>query len=133
MRLKYGRHFFIMEEKEIWKQIEGFNNYYISNLGNVKSVNYANNGIEKELVKVPNYKGYLRVVLYNSNKKYKKRVSILVALHFIKNPENKPQVNHKDGNKLNNNYCNLEWATASENIQHAYDTGLRKSKKFPPH
>lgn len=126
MRLKYGRHFFIMEEKEIWLQVEGFNNYYISNLGNVKSVNYANNKIEKDLVKKPNHKGYLRVVLYKSNKQYKKRVSVLVALHFIDNPENKPQVNHKDGIKANNRYWNLEWATASENIQHAYDTGLRK-------
>lgn len=49
----------------------------------------------------------------------------LVATHFIPNPENKRTVNHKDGNKLNYRDDNLEWATDSENIQHAYDNGMR--------
>lgn len=49
----------------------------------------------------------------------------LVAIHFIPNPENKPEVNHKDGNKLNYSLDNLEWATPSENVMHSYRTGLQ--------
>lgn len=52
----------------------------------------------------------------------------LVARYFVNNPANKPQVNHKDGNKLNNHFTNLEWATQSENMQHCYDTGLKQYK-----
>ncbi len=65
--------------------------------------------------------GYYSVVLYRPKKSY--LVHRLVALHFIPNPENKPQVNHKDGDKSNNHYINLEWVTNSENQKHSYDIG----------
>lgn len=67
---------------------------------------------------------YCQICLSHKAKKYVRTLHTLVARAFIPNPENKPQVNHKDGNKLNNNVSNLEWATNQENIIHAYKTGL---------
>lgn len=58
------------------------------------------------------------------------KVHIIVASLFIPNPENKSFINHKDGNKLNNDKNNLEWSTSKENVDHCYSTGLRDSKKF---
>lgn len=68
--------------------------------------------------------GYLYVKLYKNGKGTKKRIHRLVAETFIPNPDNKPTVNHIDGDKLNNHYLNLEWATRSEQIKHAIKTGL---------
>lgn len=67
-----------------------------------------------------NSKGYKRLIItYNDGSKRTEAVHRLVAKAFVPNPENKLQVNHKDGNKLNNNYSNLEWVTNEENQQHA--------------
>lgn len=72
--------------------------------------------------------GYFKVDLC---KERKRTVSVhrLVAEHFVGNPLNKPIVNHKDGNKQNNDYQNLEWCTNGENIKHSWDTGLREGNK----
>lgn len=67
---------------------------------------------------------YQSVGLFVDNKLKRRRVHRLVAQTFLPNPENKPQVNHIDGNKLNNHVDNLEWATPGENIRHAIDMGL---------
>lgn len=67
-------------------------------------------------------------LLKNGKAKYW-QVHRLVALHFIPNPENKPQVNHIDGNPSNNHVTNLEWATPSENVNHAFRIGLMKGVK----
>ena len=69
--------------------------------------------------------GYKVVYFKKGNTKTSKQVHRLVAQAFIPNPENKPQVNHIDGNKHNNNVDNLEWVTVSENAIHALNTGLR--------
>ena len=73
---------------------------------------------------------YFFVILKIENKRISKKVHRLVAQAFIDNPNNKPQVNHIDGNKLNNHKENLEWNTSKENIRHAWDNGLCESLRL---
>ena len=104
---------------EIWKDIVGFNGYEVSNLGRVRSFHKGGRILSPGLVS-----GYLQVNLYCGGKRNQMYVHRLVAETFIPNPESKSEVNHIDGNKSNNRVENLEWATPSENAQHAHDTGL---------
>lgn len=97
---------------EIWKYIDNSNGYQISNLGNIKS----NNQIIKQR---KNKSGYLYAMIVLNNKRKFVRVHRLVAQAFIPNINNKPYVNHIDGNKTNNNASNLEWVTPKENTKHA--------------
>lgn len=110
-------------EKEKWKYIyeKGIITIYmISSHGNVK------NSKTGRILKLQEDKdGYLTVHLHAIHRH--KKVHRLVAEAFIDNPENKPEVNHKTGNKKNNYYKKLEWATGKENIDHAHETGLTKS------
>lgn len=108
--------------KEQWKEIKGFPKYQISTLGNVKSLTVKKNG--DLLVPQINHKGYYSVLLYKNGKPHSKKIHRLVAETFLPNPNNKPQVNHIDGNKLNNIISNLEWCTNSENQIHAYKNNL---------
>jgi hypothetical protein len=118
--------------KEIWKDIKGYiGNYQVSNLGRIRSLNRKSwNGtgwfIKKgQIIKLQkSNSNYSCVLLWNNNKRKNFWVHKLVALHFIPNPEDKPEVNHKDGNKQNNNINNLEWCTRSENRSHAWKNGL---------
>lgn len=112
-------------EKEIWKQIENYPNYYVSNYGNVLSKSKNKSILLK---KSKNHRGYWTVRLYNKEGWKQKFVHRLVALGFIPNPKNAPQINHKDGNKENNCVENLEWCTNKENQIHSYANRLRKLK-----
>ena len=100
---------------EEWKDIDGFPGYRISNCGRVYS---------KKLMRclnppVSNCKdGYLRIGLWNLNERYTHSIHRIVAVHFIPNPEMKPTVNHKDKNKHNNHFSNLEWHTVAEQNAH---------------
>jgi len=110
-----------MEEE--WRKIEGFSDYTVSNLGRVCSTKREQAIILK--TRKNNY-GYLLVDLYSKNKKHHTvTIHRLVALAFIPNTENKSEVNHINGDKTDNNINNLEWVTDSENMKHAFATGLR--------
>lgn len=89
-------------------------------------------GCDHPLAQSISDRGYPRVYLQINGKKKVMKIHRLVAELFVPNPDNKREVNHKDGNKRNNNADNLEWCTRSENLKHAYRTGLRKSRKGVP-
>ena len=104
---------------EVWKTITNFPRYSVSSHGRIK------NSETGRILKInPNSRGYYQVGFTLHNKYHPKTVHRLVALAFIPNPGNKPQVNHKDGIKKHNESDNLEWVTNSENQIHAYDNGL---------
>lgn len=107
---------------EQWKDIDGYEGIYkISNFGNVLSV--KNNKLRAIHL---DKDGYCRVMLCKNGRKKSSIVHRLVANAFIPNLENKPQVNHKNGIKTDNRLENLEWVTNSENMKHAFLTGLKK-------
>lgn len=105
--------------QEIWKDVLGYEKYEVSNLGNVRR-----KASGRLLKKWTNCYGYPMVSMSIGCKKNKSiALHRLVGIAFIPNPENKPQVNHIDSNRLNPNVENLEWCTAKENTQHAIKNG----------
>lgn len=104
--------------------INEFDNYAISNLGNIKNIKKGN-----ILTPYLNTNGYLTYTFCQNGVKKTFRLHRLVALYFIDNPNNLPYVNHKDGDKTNNKVENLEWCTAKENDVHARSSGLKNQEK----
>lgn len=123
------------------KGLEEIKGYSVDEMGRVFS-HFKRNDKEwvilpiprRELKPTPNPKGYLKVSLGIGNNKHKTlSVHQLVALAFIPNPDNKPQVNHIDGDKTNNNVNNLEWVTGQENHKHKCENGLNVTLKGDKH
>lgn len=121
--------------KEIWKSVKGYESrFLISNFGYLKSIS------GKYRVSKPEgyiFKGTIDTLGYRvgllrdkSSNTRRIRIHTLVASHFCKRPKFliRPQVNHKDGDKLNNHFSNLEWVSQRRNIQHAVETGLMNFK-----
>lgn len=114
---------------EIWKSVKGWEDLYeVSNFGNIRSLHYKNPYLMKPIL---DNKGYLRVSFVEKNSKRYKRFAVhrLVAEAFISNPNNLPQVNHKDENKQNNCVDNLEWCTNKYNCNYGkYKDKVRNSR-----
>jgi len=126
-----------MQKIEIWQAIKNYEGLYeISNLGNCRSIDrYVKyKGIPartaffkgKNIYKILTKEGYIKYRLTNSGKTHGYFAHRLVAAAFIPNPYNKPQVNHIDSDRANNNLTNLEWCTNSENLIHSYNNGRVK-------
>lgn len=124
-----GRNNIYQTMAEIWKRIIGYKGYEVSNMGRVRSS--FGRGDEYRMLKQGYGDGrYCQVVLMKDGVPMTKRVHRLVGETFLPNPENKPQIDHIDGNYLNNNADNLRWATPSENTNNPNTINhLRGSKE----
>ena len=120
----------INEETEVWGEHPDFSLYRISNQGRVERKTHMSKGrkwTSRFLTNTVQEDGYLRVSLVdNDGNRVSKAVHVLVAEVFIPNPEHKPEVNHKNGNKQFNIDTNLEWSTRAENQRHAHLEGLQR-------
>ena len=117
---------------EVWKKVRGYDGYEVSDRGRVRSIDrtiQTTKGLRRYKGRILNQTiatNYLSVMLSVKGNQKRFTVHRLVALHFIPNPLNKEQVNHIDGDRLNNSASNLEWVTQSENMKHAHKIGLIK-------
>lgn len=101
-----------------WIDVKGFPNYEVCAEGIVR------HKISKKVKTKRVIRGYYSCDLVHKNKRKNWSLHRLLAIHFLPNPENKPEVNHIDGNKFNNDLSNLEWCTRAENLKHARDNYL---------
>ena len=116
---------------EIWRDVSNYEGLYqVSNFGRVKSFQLKKPRIIKLSL---DSGGYIKVILSKDGATKNHNVHILVAKAFVANPNNKPQINHLNGNKWDNRSDNLEWVTDSENKYHSYRTGLRKEPRGEKH
>ena len=116
--------------KEIWKDIKGYEGLYqVSNWGNVKSTQYYHGTYERTLKPTKDKDGYLQVILYKDGKRKMHRIHRTVAEAFIPNPDNLPQINHRDENPSNNRVDNIEWCDCKYNINYGTRTKKASVKK----
>ena len=114
---------------EVWASIPNFSRYEASNLGRLRSLNYKNSGITKIITPSKSCDGYLKTMLLRDDNKYKSWTAhLFVCLTFYGVKPYGMEINHKDGDKTNNNVSNLEYCTHSENCKHSFDTGLQLPK-----
>lgn len=107
-------------EREIWKDVEGYEGLYqVSNFGRLKRLNYKNSGKDKILKAKNHPQGYLFNPLWKNGKRKNYFIHRLVAMAFLDNPNDYPEVNHKDENQANNKVENLEWCTSSYNTKYS--------------
>lgn len=117
---------FVNFQNEVWKDVVGYEGLYeVSSFGRVK------NKATWRILKHTTIHPYFRVTLSKGGTHIQYSVHRLQAAAFLPNPHNKPQVNHKNGNKKDNTLSNLEWVTISENVLHSYANGFQKVK-LPP-
>ena len=110
---------------EIWKDIEGYEGLYqVSNFGQIRALNYRKQHISQVVKQGVDAHGYYKIRLSQNGRRTEYKVHRLVAIAFLENCGKLPEVNHKDGNKRNNNINNLEWVTKLDNIKHQFETGL---------
>src|SRR5690606_13189002 len=111
------------------KIIPGFSRYAINNNGEIFSTNYKNSGKIKKLSPAKDVDGYLKTMLLGDNGVYKSKcVHSFVALTYLGKRPLGLEINHIDGDKLNNKPSNLEYISHRENVQHAFDNGLMEAK-----
>lgn len=120
---------------EIWTPVQGYEKLYeISTFGNIKALpkEVISNGVirsrQEKILRPIIRSGYKAVVLCFNKSRKAIPVHRLVAIHFIPNPESKPEVNHIDGDKKNNCVGNLEWCTRIENMRHAFKNKLNRGR-----